>query len=80
MKKWVESRQKFPPDPALGEVVVDTASTATSNGIETVTITRVPQEKVGEALLRAVNTMVLFQGIKGFEYSIRTYTTAEEGV
>jgi hypothetical protein len=78
--KFFEGRQKFPPDTTLGDLVVDAASTATSQGIETVSITRVSTAELGEALQQTMRTMALFQSVEGFEYSIKPYSTIEEGL
>ena len=80
VKKWFESRKKFPPGEGPGEIVVDAASTANKDGIETVTITKVKQEELGEALSRTMSTMFLFQSIEGFEYSIMTYSSVEDAL
>ena len=80
VKKWFESRKKFPPGEGPGEIVVDAASTVTKDGIETVTISKVKQEDLGEALNRTMSSMALFQPIEEFEYTIVPYSTVEEGL
>ena len=80
VKKWFEARKKFPPGEGPGEIVVDAASTANKDGLETVTISKVKQEDLGDALMRAMRSMALFQPIEEFEYSIVTYSTVEEGL
>ena len=80
VKKWFENRKKFPPGEGPGEIVVDAASTANKDGIETVTITKVTNKDLGEALVRAMNSMVMFQAIEGFEYSIMTYSSVEDAL
>lgn len=80
VKEWFAERKKFPPAEFPGDISVDAASTATAEGLETVTIYRVTEENTGKALMRIIRTMVGFQSIEGFEYSIRMYSTPEEGL
>ncbi len=80
VKKYFESRKKFPPGEGPGEIVVDAVTRATKDGLETITITKVTNEDLGEALGRSMNSLVLFQPIEGFEYSIITYASIEEAL
>lgn len=80
IKKWVEVRRKFPEDPSLGETVVDVANKATENGIKVVSIGRVKEGKLEEALTRTGRSLIPFQDIEGFEYTIELYSTIEEAM
>lgn len=80
VKKWFEARKKFPPGEGPDEIVVEAATTANKDGLETVTISKVTHEDLGEALLRIMRSMVLYQPIEGFEYSIMTYSSLEDAL
>ncbi|MBA7622652.1 hypothetical protein ES703_30030 [subsurface metagenome] len=80
MKKWIESRRKFPEDPSLSETVVNVANKTTKNGLKIVNITKVKEGKLREALMLTAKTMIMFQDIEGFEYKTELYSTIEESM
>ena len=72
--------KKFPTDESLGETVVDAVTTATKDGLKTVSISVPKEGKLEESLTRTTATMAMFQPIQGFSYSIEIYTSAEESL
>lgn len=80
IKKWVESRRKFPEDPSLSEIVVSVANKSTKDGVKVVSIAKVKEGKLQEALTRTGRTMIMFQDIEGFEYKTELYATIEESM
>jgi len=80
IKKWVESRRKFPEDPSLSETVVSVANKSTKDGVKVVTIAKVKEGKLQEALERTGRTLIMFQDIEGFEYKTELYATIEESM
>jgi len=79
-KKYLEVMKKYPPDESLQKDVVPVAVGAARDGFETLNISEVERGKLGDALDRAVNFMVEFRNIEGFNYEIKTWSTAEEAL
>ena len=79
-EKYLEAMKKFPPDGNLGTQVVPAAIKATEQGIKVVGISEIKKGKFEESLTRAVNFMVIFRDIPGFEYTIDTYLTVTEAL
>lgn len=79
-KKYMEVMQKYPPDESLGKEIVPVAVTSCKDGLETLTIMEVERQKVGEALERQKSFMIEFKSVEGFNYEIKTWSTAEEGL
>jgi len=80
VKKWFEVRKKFPPSEFPGELVVDATTTSTERGLETVTIYKTSEENLGKATMWLTKTLVPYQLIEGFEYTVENYVTTEEGL
>ncbi len=80
VKKFFETRKKFPPSEFPGELLVDATSTSTERGIETVEIYNTSEENFGKATKWLTKSLVPYQLIEGFEYTVRNYTTLEEGL
>ena len=80
VKKYLEVLDKFPFDESLGKQVVPVAVTVSKDGLETQMIMEVEIPKVGEALEWAKRFMIEFRTIEGFNYEVKTWSTAEEGL
>ena len=80
IKKWVEAVRKFPEDPSLSETVVSLANKTTKDGVKVVSIAKVKEGKLQEALMRTGRTLIMFQDIEGFEYKTELYSTIEESM
>ncbi len=80
VKIWFQSMKKYPTDESLGETVVNAVTTATKDGLKTVSVSVPKEGKLEESLARTMAIMAMFQPIEGFEYSIELYTSAEESL
>jgi len=79
-KRYLESLQKYPPDPSLGETIVPSAIERTEDGIQAIGITEVKKGKLEEALERSQNVASMFNDLEGFEGSIKVHMTASEAL
>ena len=79
-ERYLEAITKYPPDENLGTEVVPAAVKTTHQGIRVIGIVDVKQGKLEEAYARAVNMMVMFQSIVGFEYTMEVYYKVEEAL
>ncbi len=80
VKIWFQSLKKFPTDESLGETAVDAVTTATKDGLKTVSVYVPKKGKLEESLTRIDAMMAMFQPIHGFSYSTERYTSAEESL
>ena len=72
-KKWVESLQKYPPDPSLFKTLAIGVK-PTKEGIKVVSISDVVKGKYQEALLRGIRSSHEFMsGIEGYRYEIHNH-------
>jgi hypothetical protein len=78
--KYLEALAKYPPDESLGTEIVPAAIKSTHQGIKGTSITDVPEEKLFAAYSRTVNTMVMFQSIPGFVYTVEVQLKVEEAM
>jgi len=78
--RYLEALTKYPPDESLATQVVPAAVKSTHEGIKGVTISEVQEGKLGAAYARAVDTMVIFQSIVGFVYTVEVYLKIEEAM
>ncbi len=72
--------EKYPFDESLGKQVVPVASTVSKDGFEALVIVEVEIPKVGEGLEWVKRFMIEFRNIEGYNYEIKTWSTAEEGL
>jgi hypothetical protein len=79
-ERYLEAITKYPPDDNLATQVVPAAVKATHQGIRGITIIEVKEGKLEEAYNRAVNMMVMFQSIEGFEYTMEINYKVEEAL
>jgi hypothetical protein len=79
-KKYLEVLEKYPFDESLGKQIVPVAVTVSKDGLETLMILEVEIQKVGAALEWAKRFMLEFRTIEGFNWEIKTWSTAEEGL
>ena len=80
VKKYLEVMEKYPFDESLGKQIVPVATTVTKDGLSSLTVAEVEQHKVGDALEWAKRFMIEFRNIEGFNYEVKTWSTAEEGL
>jgi hypothetical protein len=78
--RYLEALTKYPPDESLATQVVPAAVKSTHQGIEGITISEVQEGKLDAAYARAVDTMVMFQSIVGFVYTVEVYLKVEEAM
>ena len=79
-KKYIEVMQKIPDDPSIGKPLVPVGVSADKDGINVIAITEVRKGKYEEALNRTNRRMVMFFGIEGYRYEIKTLLTLEEAM
>ncbi len=77
MKITLQTMQKYPPQPELGEVVAQMAL-VDEDGIKTMNILKVKEGKYEEAALVVAKMMSEYWSIEGYRYTIRTWATSEE--
>ena len=80
VKKYLKVMEKYPPDDSLGKQIVPVATTTSKDGLESLSVTEVEKQKVGDALDREKTAFIEFRNIEGFKYEIKTWTTVEEGL
>jgi hypothetical protein len=79
-KKYLEILEKYPPDESLAKTIVPAAVGSTKDGLEAILISEVERQKVGDALEREANLMAEFRYIEGFNWEIKTWSTAAEAL
>ena len=79
-ERYLEAIKKYPPDENLSTAVVPAAVKATHQGIRVIGIDEVKEGKLEEAYNRAVNMLVMFQSIVGFEYTMEINFKVEEAL
>jgi len=70
--------EKFPQDETLGTTILPTAFTSGKDGIFAITAIEPKEGKMGEVIAWIANIMYFYQGIEGFRYEIKTFSTMEE--
>ncbi len=80
-QKSLEALQKnlFPDDESIQETLVLSAWIATEDGIRKLSVTRVKEGKVEEALKAVYKEMIYFSEIEGYEISVEVWGTWQEG-
>ena len=79
-EKYIEVMQKIPDDPSIGEPLVTVGVNSGKDGIEAIAISNVKKGKYEEAMNLALRRMVMFHGIEGYRYEIKTLLTGEEAM
>ena len=79
-EKYIEVMQKIPDDPSIGETLVTVGVSSGKDGIEAVSISNVKKGKYDEAMNLTLRRMVMFNGIEGYRYEIKTLSTLEEAM
>jgi hypothetical protein len=79
-QRYLQAMEKYPPDENLATPLVPAAVKATHQGITTIGILEVKKGKLEEAYNRAVNFMVMFHNIEGFDYNIEVWLKVEEAL
>jgi hypothetical protein len=77
---YLKAMTKYPEDASVATPIVPAAVHATLQGLSVMIIYEPRKGKLEEAYALAVNRMVMFQEIKGFEYSFRLSYTLEEAM
>jgi len=79
-KKYIEVMQKIPEDPSIAEPLVTVGVSSGKDGIEVISIGDVRKGKYEQALNLTARRMVMFFGIEGYRYEIKTLLTLEEAM
>ena len=81
VQKALETVQKnlFPDDEAIQETLVLSAWKSTEDGTRALSVTRVKEGKLEEALKAVYKEMVYFSEIEGYEISVEVWGTWQEG-
>ena len=69
-KKYVEERKKNPLDRSLGKVILDSALRVVKGKVKAISISKVKEGKLDEALIRTQNDMVAYHELEGYKYTI----------
>ncbi|MFX0135117.1 MAG: hypothetical protein ACFFDN_15855 [Candidatus Hodarchaeota archaeon] len=80
VKVYLEMLKKFPEDESLGELIIPASVNTGCEGIKSLSVTKVKEGKLEDALTRASNQMAMFMSVEGFEYSIEVWSTIEEAM
>jgi hypothetical protein len=80
VKRYIEVMKKYPPDEFLAKTVVQSASFATKDGIEAITVLEAVNEKLTDALIRSMAALAEFRDIEGYNYEIKPWATVEESL
>ena len=79
-EKYIEMMQKIPDDPSILETLVTVGVNSCKDGIEAISIGNVKKGKFEEAMNFVLRRMVMFHGIEGYRYEIKTLSTLEEAM
>jgi hypothetical protein len=79
-EKYIEVMQKIPDDPSIAEPLVTVGVNSCKDGIEVIAISNVKKGKYEEAMNLTLRRMVMFHGIEGYRYEIKTLQTLEEAM
>ena len=79
-EKYIEVMQKIPDDPSIAETLVPVGVSSCKDGIEVISIGDVKKGKYDEAMNLVLRRMVMFHGIEGYRYEIKTLSTLEEAM
>jgi len=81
VKIFLDVQKKYPPDnqPSLTPVI-QSATRATKDGIQALTVYEVDKANVGDALIHVSKRMHEFRKIEGYIYDINTWLTLEEAL
>jgi len=80
VKEYLEMLKKYPADESLAEEIIPTAVNTGCEGVISLSVNKVEEDKLGAALKRTGNQMAMFLGVEGFEYSIEIWSTVEEAM
>ena len=80
VERFFEMLREYPQNENLGDQVVQSAATATNEGIKSLSVMEVKDGKLEEALARSAKMMAMFNEIVGFEYSLDVWQTVEEAL
>jgi len=78
-KKYIEVMQKIPQE-SFEKPLVPVGVSADKDGINVIAITEVRKGKYEEALNLTSRRMVMFFGIEGYRYEVKTLLTLEEAM
>lgn len=78
-KKFVEERTKNPPDRSLLKQILD-ALRVVKGRVKAISISKVKEGKLDEALLRVQNDMVPYHELEGYEYTIKVFFDVVEAL
>ncbi|MHA2009406.1 MAG: hypothetical protein ACXABO_14545 [Promethearchaeota archaeon] len=79
-KKAIEVAQKTQPDPSISTLVVPNAIMGSPNGITSLSISEVKEGKLEEALNLAVENIMEYMDIEGYNYKIDLANTLTEAM
>jgi len=78
-KKFVEERTKNPPDKTLIKQILDCLRVVKGK-VKGISISKVKEGKLSEALLRVQNDMVPYHDLEGYEYTIKVFFDVVEAL
>jgi hypothetical protein len=79
-QRYLEAMKKYPDDASLATPIVPATVHATLEGMTVTVIAEAKKGKLEDVYAIAVNRMVMFQDIQGFEYTIETHLNLEEAM
>jgi hypothetical protein len=77
---YLKALSKYPDDPSVATPTVPAAVHSTLQGMSVMVIYEPKKGKLEEAYAMAVNRMVMFHDIQGFESTHETHYNLEEGM
>ena len=79
-KKFLEVGKKFPEDRSLGKLVLDGALMRTKDGIKAITISKVKEGKLDDALAKVNDMLAFYSEIEGVNSRVDTMATLVESL
>jgi len=79
-QRYLEAMQKYPDDASAATQIVPAAVHSTLQGMTVTVIYEAKKGKFEEAYDIAVNRMVMFQDIQGFQYALESHLNLEEAM
>jgi hypothetical protein len=80
VKKFVEVEEKYPQEDRIASSVFPGGVYSDDDGVNTVTITDVPEGKMADAINSSYKIMNEFRNIEGYKYKIRPLLSIEEAM
>lgn len=79
-KKYLEVIEKYPPDEAVGKVILQSAINVDEDGIHGLSVSEPQEGKLEEALRRTEEILVEYLSVPDYRWEIKLWGTPEEAL